>query len=455
MTAWLLTWLWQGTALSLLLLVLWRCVPRVSAATRYPIWWTAFAALALIGVQSSPAMLRGTDPSMNAAAADRAVAVLVRPWPAWTVSAILFVWLAGALVRLVRILPSLHALYRLKDGCSPVAADLEAELPLWREARVRGRRTRLMICEDVSTASVLGLHDPYIVFPPALVNDLSAADLDLVVLHEFGHVQRRDDWMRLIQALIEAALWIHPAASVIARELNLEREVACDDWVVAHTKAPLAYVACLSRVAERQRRLVNPALTPALIRARRDLLRRIDRLMKADRPVTRRMSRAGAAVAVVAIAGFVVSFRSLPLIAERVEMEFAAHPRAADMAVVRAAPPPASAVAVVQSVASVHAYSRSRVVDSPVVTSAPASAIADQAETQEPDVPVLEMTRSFPALSSSPPALDRPPTVSTTMPWQRAADAGSRLGETTARTGSRLGDVFTRLGSTAASSFRP
>jgi hypothetical protein len=295
---------------------------------------------------------------------------------------------------------------------------------------------------------------------------LSAADLDQVVLHEFGHVQRRDDWMRLLQALIEAALWMHPAAALIARELNLEREVACDDWVVARTDSPLEYAACLSRVAERQHRLANPALAPALIKARRALLRRIDRLMSANRPRTRRMSRTGAAAAVAIVAAFVVSFRSLPLIAERVEMEFALDARAARVPPTRTAAGPVSpvapavpsdAIAAGQAVAAgeaVAAPARSHLVQFIAVTSVVSPAAPTPVETQQSDIRMLDATRSFPVLPSSPPALDRPLSVSGTPSWQRAADAGVHVGETTARAGVRLGDVFTRIGTSAGSSFR-
>ena len=49
MTAWLLTWLWQGSALAAGVAVALRCAPRRNAATRHLIWCVALAALAWLG----------------------------------------------------------------------------------------------------------------------------------------------------------------------------------------------------------------------------------------------------------------------------------------------------------------------------------------------------------------------------------------------------------------------
>ena len=90
-----------------------------------------------------------------------------------------------------------------------------------------------MICDAVSGATVLGFQRPCIALPSSLVDALTIDELDQVILHEHAHVQRRDDWTRLAQTLLMSVLWIHPAALFVSRALNREREMACDEWVVA------------------------------------------------------------------------------------------------------------------------------------------------------------------------------------------------------------------------------
>ena len=97
---------------------------------------------------------------------------------------------------------------------------------------------RLMICDAVPGATVLGLQRPCIAIPSTLAQALTADELDQVILHEHAHVQRRDDWSRLAQALLMSVLWIHPASVLVSRALNREREMACDEWVVACTGLP-------------------------------------------------------------------------------------------------------------------------------------------------------------------------------------------------------------------------
>ena len=80
-----------------------------------------------------------------------------------------------------------------------------------------------------------GLRDPAVLFPASLVPRLTEQDARNVWLHETAHVRRRDDWTNLIQRIVEAVLFFHPVVLWVGRKLNLERELACDDWVVRRT----------------------------------------------------------------------------------------------------------------------------------------------------------------------------------------------------------------------------
>jgi len=49
MTAWLVAWLWQGTALAVGLSIALHLLPQVNAATRYLLWWGALVTLVWFG----------------------------------------------------------------------------------------------------------------------------------------------------------------------------------------------------------------------------------------------------------------------------------------------------------------------------------------------------------------------------------------------------------------------
>jgi beta-lactamase regulating signal transducer with metallopeptidase domain len=298
MTAWFLSWIWQGAALALAVSVALRFAPRMNAATRHFIWFGTLAALAWLGWAGSP---HTSAAAMHTPIADP---IYIPSAPDVLISSLVGIWAAFSLVALLRLVPGLHALYSLRDRCYPFPHTLEATLPLWLEAREQGRHTDLMLCDAVQGATVLGLQRPCIAIPSSLVQALSADELDQVILHEHAHVQRRDDWARLGQSLLMSVMWIHPAAFAVSRVLNREREMACDEWVVARTGLPKAYARCLTHAAEVRNRVGNaPALLPTLFTGRHDLVRRVDSLLKIKGRTRRNVSfvRAAAAMLVMAV----------------------------------------------------------------------------------------------------------------------------------------------------------
>jgi beta-lactamase regulating signal transducer with metallopeptidase domain len=319
MTAWLLTWLWQGAALAVGVAVALRGGRRLNAPTRHLIWWGALAALAWLGWASAP------DPSVSALEGCAAGAPGLQPCPAGAeptfyvpsapdifIITFIGIWAGIALVGLLRLLPSLHAVYVLRDRCRPFPPQIEAALPLWLEAKTRGRGAELMICDSVEGATVLGLQRPCIAVAPALVEALTIDELDQVILHEHAHVQRLDDWSRLAQALLLSVLWIHPAALFVSRALSREREMACDEWVVARTGLPKAYARCLAHAAEVQGCMrARSALVPALVGTRHELVRRVDHLLSLRGTTRRSVSLAAATAAACAMAVMSAQLQSM------------------------------------------------------------------------------------------------------------------------------------------------
>jgi len=316
MTAWLLTWLWQGSALGAGVAVALRCPPRWNAATRHFIWCGALAAVAWLGWASLPhrapaALSSGIDP------------IYIPSAPDFLINLFVGIWAAIALLSLGRVLPALRAIFAVRDRCRPFPPNIESRLPLWLEAKASGRSATLMICDEVPGATVLGFHRPCIAIPSALVEALTIDQLDQVILHEHAHVQRRDDWARLAQTLLLSVLWIHPAALFVSRALNREREMACDEWVVARTGSPKAYARCLAHAAEvRARMRGGPTLVPALIGRRHDLLRRVDRVLAINGRARRSVSLSGATTAACAMVMMSAQLQTTRGFSEIVEIVF-------------------------------------------------------------------------------------------------------------------------------------
>jgi hypothetical protein len=74
---------------------------------------------------------------------------------------------------------------------------------------------------------------PVVLLPSALLGRLSPPQLAAVMAHEREHIARRDNLMAQIHRLVETLFWFHPLVWFIGRRLRHERELACDEAVLA------------------------------------------------------------------------------------------------------------------------------------------------------------------------------------------------------------------------------
>jgi beta-lactamase regulating signal transducer with metallopeptidase domain len=108
-----------------------------------------------------------------------------------------------------------------------------------------------------------GAWRPAVVFP-ANVETWPAARRRLVLLHELGHVKRLDWLTQTLGTLACALYWFNPLAWMAARQLRLERELACDDLVLRCGSSPRDYARDLLEIAagSARARLLNWVAVP-------------------------------------------------------------------------------------------------------------------------------------------------------------------------------------------------
>ena len=86
-----------------------------------------------------------------------------------------------------------------------------------------GHPVALCASDEVARPSVLGFFRPRILAPPALLDQLSEAELKQVILHEMEHLHRGDDWTNLLQKLALVLFPLNPALAWVERRLCAER----------------------------------------------------------------------------------------------------------------------------------------------------------------------------------------------------------------------------------------
>ena len=108
--------------------------------------------------------------------------------------------------------------------------------------------------DEVDRPTVIGFFSPKILIPGWLLEKLTAAELEQIVLHEAGHLGRADDWMNLLQKIALVIFPLNPALAWVERRLCFERELAVDERVLqafaGKPGAAKAYAECLTTLAE-------------------------------------------------------------------------------------------------------------------------------------------------------------------------------------------------------------
>ena len=228
---------WKGLVLILGVAVLLRCLPRLSASVRSAVWTSVLVLVLLLPVLP----FHGSAESATGGSVLKANAV-------WSFT-IAGAWAALSLFRLLQLGASALRLRAIARNAVPVQACPLVE-NLLRQTSSWAGAVSLCVSADVNRPSVAGFFRPRILLPVGLLEELSVAELEHVVLHELEHLHRRDEWTNLLQKLSLALFPLHPALLWLDRRLCQERELACDEGVLRVTHARKAYAACLARLAE-------------------------------------------------------------------------------------------------------------------------------------------------------------------------------------------------------------
>jgi len=140
------------------------------------------------------------------------------------------------------------------------------------------RKVQLLISTHIQVPVMIGFLKPLILLPVAMFNNLSAEQLEAILLHELAHIKRNDYLLNIFQSIVETILFFNPFIWWITKNIRLEREHCCDDLVIASQVQPLQYAKAL--VALEEYRLTVNALAMAAADNKQHLFHRIKRIME-------------------------------------------------------------------------------------------------------------------------------------------------------------------------------
>jgi len=270
----------EATLLTLALALALRLFPRIPAMLRFTLWIAV-----LVASVTLPFL-----PLLRHSSAATAPQTLLHADIRWSF-AIAGLWALMSSIRAAQLIYSMVRLRVIAKRSIPVEGMALATLDGARPAL-------LCTSDDVVQPSVIGFLKPRILIPTSLYPCLSPAELEQIVLHEREHLRRRDDWINLLQKAVLVLFPLNPVLFWVERRLCLERELACDDSVLAATNTPRTYATCLVRLAE-SRIFGHPLpLTLGAWGRKSELTRRVHHILE---PTRKRLTQSQAALTLALI----------------------------------------------------------------------------------------------------------------------------------------------------------
>jgi len=325
MTAFLTAIVLKGSILMIAAAALVALMFRTSAATRHFVWTLVVAGLLLLPVLSTAlpawrvvvpmarsetisasipvramsaagvasAAMRASDGDRLTDNAPRRAPGDVIPWAALPAAYVL-----GVLILLGRLAVQRASARRIVREAAIVSDrewihllnDCAARIGMSRPVALRRSRVQVM---PMTTGTIA----PSIVIPA----DADTWDEDrrrAVLLHELAHIARQDCLTQLIAAVASALYWCHPGVWYVARRLRIEREVACDDRVLAAGAGAREYAGHLLEIAYTWSGRRAPALAVGMASSRKleERLRAVLDPARNRATPTRRVWLAGTAI---------------------------------------------------------------------------------------------------------------------------------------------------------------
>ena len=171
------------------------------------------------------------------------------------------VYLAGLSFQTIRLVMGVYKLEKksLKDS-TPV--------PLFWSQRMEELKLKLGIIRKISfhfsenalVPFTAGFVKPVVLFPFALINQLSTEQVEAILIHELAHIKRNDYLMNIFQRVMEIILFFNPVIWLLAKQIKVERELCCDALVLQHSSNMVNYARALALIEEHRFTINNLAM---------------------------------------------------------------------------------------------------------------------------------------------------------------------------------------------------
>ena len=286
------------------LLACWRALLLITLVLPFVQPWHRLSSIAPVVVLSDadtfqfptppvPAVTQWHFPSMQVIAEGIGIAVL-----------------GGIVLRFGLLALGLLRLRRFREASTPITDSTESAAIL-NQMRARiGASAEFRLSANVDSPVTFGLAKPVILLPESFLAT-DARFQSAIACHELLHVRRRDWAQHLVEEIVRAVFWFHPAIAWLISRVRLAREQVVDLEVVRLTNARKAYLEALLEFTAGKARIAAIPAPPFL--AERQLVERISLMLKEVRMSRGKLIASFGVISCCLAAVVGLSARSFPL----------------------------------------------------------------------------------------------------------------------------------------------
>lgn len=146
---------------------------------------------------------------------------------------LLSLWLLGAFIMLLFVIRSLTYILKIKKSALPLQNMQVQNIfdKCLSELKIK-RQISIYSTLFLKSPVTIGFIRPKIYLPIDLISTTSKTDMRYMLLHELQHYRHKDALMNYFSILFGILYWFNPIVRYALKELQIEREIACDSSVL-------------------------------------------------------------------------------------------------------------------------------------------------------------------------------------------------------------------------------
>jgi beta-lactamase regulating signal transducer with metallopeptidase domain len=217
-------------------------------------------------------------------------------WLPSTATILMVIWFAGAFGMIARFVWAQFRFWNFVR-CLPAAnnAHLERLVSSLCERIGIRRKVKIVVNDAIAVPSICGCFWPTLLLPTSATTQLSAEQLQWVLLHELAHIRRWDLPVVALQRLLTITYWFNPSLWIANRVIHALREYACDDLAITLSDGTSIdsseALLQILKTANQGSQKLSGALGVFGLDARASCVERLKRLLDTDRTIRTKLDR--------------------------------------------------------------------------------------------------------------------------------------------------------------------